>query len=227
MIVSIHQPHYLPWLPYFSKINKSDIFVFLDDVQFQKNGLQNRNQLKNSNGRFWLTVPVSVNLGDKLHEVKIVNNGWRNKHIKSINMNYSKALNFELFIKNIEPIIAQESVQLVDLNINIIEILCLKYFNINTKFIRQSDIGTSTKGTKLILDICKKLGANKYISGPGGKNYLNENDFKKNNIEIVYLTNSLPMEYPQLYPKVGFINDLSALDFILHVGPEWVEYHNL
>ena len=102
-----------------------------------------------------------------------------------------------------------------------------EYFNIKTKFIRQSELKTSGKGNELILEICKKLGARKYISGPGGKNYLNENDFKKHNIEIVYLTNSLPMEYPQLYPKVGFIDDLSALDFILHVGPEWVEYHNL
>ena len=82
--------------------------------------------------------------------------------------------------------------------------------------------------TRFLMTACvSKLGAKKYISGPGGKSYLNENDFKKNNIEIVYLTNSLPQKYPQLYPKLGFIDDLSALDFILHVGPEWVEYHNL
>ena len=99
MIVSIHQPQYFPWLPYYSKILKSDLFVFLDDVQYQKNGLHNRNELKNSNGRFWLTVPVSVSLGDKLFEVKIINYGWRNKHIKSITMNYSKAINFKFFEK--------------------------------------------------------------------------------------------------------------------------------
>ena len=70
MIVSIHQPQYVPWLPYFSKIARADTFVFLDNVQFQKNGLHNRNELKNSNGRFWLTAPVSAHLGDKLKEVK-------------------------------------------------------------------------------------------------------------------------------------------------------------
>ena len=95
MIISIHQPQYLPWLPYYSKIARSDIFIFLDDVQYQKNGLQNRNELKNSNGRFWLTVPVSVNLGDKLNEVKIVKSGWSIKHIKSISLNYAKASNFK------------------------------------------------------------------------------------------------------------------------------------
>ena len=84
MKVSIHQPQYHPWINYYNKIAHADIFVFLDEVQFQKNGLQNRNELKNSNGRFWLTVPVSVNLGDRLNEVMIANNGWSKKHIKSI-----------------------------------------------------------------------------------------------------------------------------------------------
>ena len=91
MIVSIHQPQYMPWLPYFSKIASADTFVFLDKVQFQKNGLHNRNELKNSNGRFWLTIPVSANLGDKLNDVKISDQRWSKKHIKSIKINYGKS----------------------------------------------------------------------------------------------------------------------------------------
>ena len=97
MIVSIHQPQYVPWLPYFSKIARADTFVILDNVQFQKNGLHNRNELKNSNGRFWLTVPVSAHLGDKLNEVKTVNTGWSKKHIKSIYLNYGKSTNYTFF----------------------------------------------------------------------------------------------------------------------------------
>ena len=84
MIVSIHQPQYIPWLPYYSKISNSDIFVFLDNVQFQKNGLHNRNELKNSNGRFWLTIPISFNLGDKLSDIKVIDRRWFKKHVKSI-----------------------------------------------------------------------------------------------------------------------------------------------
>ena len=98
MIISIHQPQYMPWLPYYSKIARSDIFVFLDNVQYQKNGLQNRNEFKNSNGRFWLTVPVSAHLGDKLNEVKIVNNGWPKKHVKSVSMNYAKSSFFRKIV---------------------------------------------------------------------------------------------------------------------------------
>ena len=76
MIISIHQPQYLPWLPYFSKIARSDVFVFLDNVQYQKNGIQNRNELKNSNGRFWLTVPISAKFGEKICDVNINHNHW-------------------------------------------------------------------------------------------------------------------------------------------------------
>ena len=94
MIVSIHQPQYVPWLPYFSKIARADTFVFLDKVQFQKNGLHNRNELKNSNGRFWLTIPASAHLSDKLNEVKTSNIGWSKKHIKSIKLNYGKSINY-------------------------------------------------------------------------------------------------------------------------------------
>ena len=63
MKVGIHQPHYLPWLPYFIKIAKCDIFIVLDNVDFQKNGLQNRNQIKTDKGYQWLTVPVEHKLG--------------------------------------------------------------------------------------------------------------------------------------------------------------------
>lgn len=224
MIVSIHQPQYMPWLPYFSKISRADTFIFLDNVQFQKNGLHNRNELKNSNGRFWLTVPVSAHLGDKLKEVKAVNSGWSKKHIKSIYLNYGKSINYDFFTKHIQNILEQDFESLVELNIKIIETICRQYFNINTKIIRQSDLNSSGKGSNLILDICKNLDAKKYISGPGGKNYLDENQFNVNDIEINYLENLLPTQYPQMYKNSGFINDLSALDFILNVGADWRQY---
>jgi len=77
MIVSIHQPQYMPYIGYIYKILKSDVFVFLDDVQYKKNEWQNRNRIKGPNGLVWLTVPVSFNFGDKINEVKIVEDGWQ------------------------------------------------------------------------------------------------------------------------------------------------------
>tara|TARA_B110001454_G_C12527379_1_gene353711 strand:- start:23 stop:706 length:684 start_codon:yes stop_codon:yes gene_type:complete len=227
MIVSIHQPQYVPWLPYFSKIARADTFVFLDNVQFQKNGLHNRNELKNSNGRFWLTAPVSAHLGDKLKEVKTVNAGWSKKHIKSIYLNYNKSINYGFFTNHIQNILEQGFENLVDLNIKIIEIICREYFKIDTAIIRQSDLDVDGEKSNLILNICKKLNAKDYVSGPGGENYLEKNEFKKHKINITYLKNTLPQDYPQLHPKHGFINDLSALDFILNVGNDWQRYYTL
>tara|TARA_B100000519_G_C14218234_1_gene426169 strand:+ start:42 stop:725 length:684 start_codon:yes stop_codon:yes gene_type:complete len=216
MIVSIHQPQYLPWLPYFSKIAGCDVFVFLDEVQFQKNGLQNRNELKNSQGRFWLTIPISANLGDSLNDVNIANQKWSLKHEKSIYLNYHNAQNYKFFIDHIQKPMKKDS-NLVDLNIEIIEKISHHYFNINTKFVRQSSLSINGKGSDLILNICKQLGAKQYLSGPGGKNYIIEEEFKQSGISIAYYKNHLPKEYPQLFNKVGFINNLSAIDFILNV----------
>ena len=227
MIVSIHQPQYLPWLPYFSKIAKADVFVFLDGVQFQKNGLQNRNQLKNNNGPFWLTVPVSAHLGDKIKDIKIANNNWEKKHIKSIYYNYQKSVFFSFFENNIQNILSEGHEYLVDLNIKIIKTICSEIFEIKTKFYKQSDLEVGGKNSELILNICKKLKASRYMSGPNGKKYLNHSEFQQNNIQIDYFKNTFPEEYNQLHKKIGFIKELSALDFILCAGRDWKRYYTL
>ena len=103
MRVSIHQPQYLPWLPYFQKIEESDLFIFLDNVDFQKNGLQNRNQIKTANGAQWLTVPVKQSLGQKIVETRIANsNLWRKKHWQTIRQNYGKAQAFSQYERQLE-----------------------------------------------------------------------------------------------------------------------------
>ena len=218
MIVSIHQPQYMPWLPYFSKIASCDTFVFLDDVQFQKNGIQNRNQLKNSQGKFWLTVPVSVKLGENINRINSIDSGWRKKHVKSIENNYSRSKNFNFFSDYIKDIILNHDPSLINLNVSLIKIICEEYFGLNTKFVMQSELNVDGNGSDLILNTCKALDAEKYISGPGGKNYINEDKFLDNNISIEYMDNQLPGYYPQQHEKVGYIDDLSALDFILNVS---------
>lgn len=227
MKVAIHQPQYFPWLPYFSKINKSDVFVFLDNVQYQKNGLQNRNQLKNSNGKFWLTVPISSNHNTKIKDVSIIDNNWSKKHIKSIETNYSRAKNFSFFTNSIKPVLQGHSLNLSDLNSKIIKTICSDFFNINKSFYFQSELSVCGKGSDLILDICKKIGAKEYISGPGAVEYLNEQSFLENNISVNYIKNELPDLYPQFYSKNGFMKDLSALDFILQTGEKWEDYFSL
>ncbi len=121
MIVAIHQPNFWPWIAYFYKILRCDTFVFLDNVQYTKNSFINRNKIKTSQGYIWLTVPVSFNFGQKILEVKINNNtDWRKKHLKTLELNYKKAIFFEEIYEIIKEVYYKEEwLYLIDLNIDL------------------------------------------------------------------------------------------------------------
>ena len=221
MIVSIHQPQYLPWLPYFQKIEKSDLFILLDTVDFQKNGLQNRNQVKTAQGANWLTVPVKQHLGQKIYDVKIDNStNWRRKHWQTILLSYRKALSFKRYEDELEAIYSCEWELLSELNMELIELM-LRYLGIQTPIVKSSTMKVEGSASELILNLCQEVGAKYYLSGVGGKNYLKQEDFNNAGIEIIYQSLRLPESYKQTFPKIEFINDLSALDIILNCGDEW------
>jgi len=104
MIITIHQSQYLPWLPYFDKVLRSNIFVILDDVQFQKNGVQNRNQIKTPNGVVWLTVPVRQKFGQLIREVEIADSKFVNKHLNAIKTSYGKAPFFKAMFEELASV---------------------------------------------------------------------------------------------------------------------------
>ena len=211
MKVAIHQSQYHPWINYYIKISKADYFVFLDDVQFQKNGLQNRNKIKTLTGEQWITIPIKQSLDQKISAVESQGNQWKMKHFNSITQNYknSKSIFEELY----GDMYQNNITNLSDINRNIIESTC-KYFGIDTKIILQSELKPKGVKSDLIIDICQTLKCDTYISGPGAISYLNENDFHRNNIDIIVLEN-ITLQYDQIHQKIGFIPDLSSLDFIL------------
>ncbi len=215
---SIHQPQYFPWLPYFQKIAKSDCFVYLDNVQFQKGGVQNRNKIKGPNGPIWLTVPVSVSLGDQISAIKITDSKWKKKHIKSIEQYYRKSKYYYLFEELFKPVLLIEYQNLAELNIAISRVF-LDFFEINTKIIKASDLGVFGSKETLVINICKKINASVYISGYGAKQYQSPESFQKNGIELQYHEPLLPV-YNQLYEKSGFENGMSALDLVLNLGDD-------
>jgi hypothetical protein len=220
MIVSIHQPQYLPWIPYFQKIRDSELFIILDDVTFQKNGLQNRNRIKTSQGPLWLTIPVRQSFGQKIYDVEINNNlNWKKKHWYAIQDNYQKAPAFNNYSKDLEHIYTSNWNKLIDINIYFLELM-LKWLEIDVKVIKSSSFTLESVSSKRILDLCKIVGATEYLSGLGGKNYLIEEDFINEGIKIRYQEIDLPSEYPQRYIKNGFYSDLAALDLILNCGDE-------
>lgn len=224
MIVSIHQPQYLPWLPYFLKVAESDVFILLDSVDFQKNGLQNRNQIKTSQGPQWLTVPVRQKLGQKIDEVVLDNKGdWRRKHWQAIQQNYRKCAAFKLYAEELEGFFSKEWVSLSQLNIALFSLM-LKWLGIERKIMRSSEMKSGGESSELVLNLCLEVGAKRYISGTGGHNYLDETAFSAAGVEIVYRSPVLPDSYPQAYPQAGFFNNLTALDIILNCGPEWRKF---
>jgi WbqC-like protein family len=224
MNVAIHQPQYLPWLPYFLKIEESDVFILLDTVAFQKNGLQNRNQIKSAQGAHWLTVPVSQRLGQKICDVKIDNGqDWRRKHWLTILQNYGKAPAFHMYEKELESVFTREWTDLVDLNLELI-LMMTRWLDIRVPIVRSSEMKATGVASELVLSLCLEVGGTRYLSGIGGTNYLSPEAFAEAGVEIAYRPPLLPNAYPQRFPKAGFINHLSALDLILNCGREWSSY---
>jgi hypothetical protein len=218
MIVSIHQPQYLPWLGYFDKISKSNAFVLLDNVQFKKNEWQNRNRIKTAQGWQWLTVPVIHRLSQKIYEVKINNTvAWGKKHLQALITNYSKAAFFKEHIAFFEQTYAQEWSSLVDINIHIIHYLAKALGLSDKKLVRASGYELRDEATERLIDLCKHLRGDVYLSGKDGPKYLNLALFEKEGIQVIFQDYQHP-RYPQLYGD--FEPYLSAIDLLFNCGSE-------
>lgn len=217
-IITIHQPQYLPWIPYFAKILQSDLFIFLDNVSFQKNGVQNRNQIKTANGKTWLTVPVKQSFGQLIKDTAVANPHLITKHLKTISLNYRKAPFFEAIFCLIEPLLLQPPSHLSDLNCKLILTL-LNYLDYKGKVIYASDLNVQGQGSSLIRNLCLACDVRHYLSGQGGKSYMDLNDFNQHHIDV-YFHRYEVKPYPQCFPAQPFMNDLSIIDLLFSLGPE-------
>lgn len=215
MIVSIHQPAYLPWLGYLDRIARSDVFIFLDTVQYEKNSFINRNRIKTPSGPLWLTVPVKMkgHILSTLQETEINQaEPWRDKHLKSIYYNYRRAPRFEECYARLEVLFSQEFIKLADMCFHQLE-FWLKEAGIGTKLIRAQNLPVSANKSDLVLEICRSLEATEYISGPLGRDYLRISDFEETGIKLEFHEYSTPL-YPQQHG--AFIPNLSIVDYWMH-----------
>lgn len=217
MIVSIHQPAYMPWLGYLDRIAKSDAFVFLDTVQFEKNSFTNRNRIKTPQGPGWLTLPVLSrgHIGRSLTELRIdPGRHWRRDHLRAIAMNYARARGFGTVFPTIERWFEGDEDRLCEIcHGQLLE--WLAHAGIGTRVVRASTLGIGSRKSQLVLDICRALGADIYLSGPLGRDYLNEAEFRDAGIEVTY-HGFTAFEYPQLWGD--FVPNLSALDYWMNSG---------
>jgi hypothetical protein len=220
MIISIHQPNYLPWLGFFDKISKSDIFIIFDNVQYPRSKeFGNRNLIKTNNGTKWLTVPLIGKSDFKnFNTIEINYNGWNEEHLNLIKFFYKKAPHFNEYYPTIETILNVKYKSLSDLNISLIHYF-LKCLDVKVKIMLCSEMCSveSLKGSEKIMYLLKQLNATKYISGtgPGSTRYINEKEFSDNNIELIWQHYKHPT-YNQLYGN--FIPNLSIIDLLFNEG---------
>lgn len=217
---AIHQPNYIPWPGYFHKLAACDVFVYLDAVQYPRGqSFAARNRIKTPNGVVFLTIPVSVPKGQEgkasYLEVEFADERWRDKHLKTVEQSYKRAPHFdevfELYREGLE-----QGRTLVDLNVGLIEAIA-GYLGIETRRVRLSEtLDSFGEKSHLIVDVCKAVGADVYLSGAGGgREYNDERLLNENGIELRYDDYTYP-EHPQLWD--GFEPNLSALDLLFNCG---------
>jgi len=222
MILTAHQPVYLPWLGLFHKIALCDIFCIFDGAQYLKKDWNNRNKIITAAGEQWLTVPV-LTAGHRekpIREIEINNTvNWRDKHWKSLLYNYKKAPFFSKYSDFFEDLYKREWSNLVTLNDCILFYL-LNTLGIKPKSCRASDLHFEGTKSDLVLDMCKKLGADVYIFGALGRDYAEVEKFEKDGISVQFQDYIHPV-YPQLY--ADFISNLSVVDLLFNCGDKSYE----
>ncbi len=219
MILTAHQPVHLPWLGLFHKIALAERFCIFDIAQYQTKDFNNRNKIKTHAGPIWLSVPVESkeHFQKKLCDIKIVNNGWNRKHFKSIDNAYRKAPFYQNYIGELESIlVGREYTYLADLNFATLD-FGLRALGISIPIIKASDYEFNGYKSDLVLDMCRQLGASRYIFGAQGRNYADTQSFAAAGIQACFQDYQHPV-YPQLHGQ--FEPYMSVIDLLFNVGPD-------
>lgn len=222
----INQPNYIPWRGYFHQIRKADVFVFYDDVQYDKHGWRNRNRVKATNGPVWLSIPVRnkgvIENQTPINEIAIDwTRDWSRKHWMTIRQSYGKAPCFNDYATQVEEFYKTRHKLLADFTIELTITLARTLGITRTKFVRSSSLKATGTKTDRLLQILQALGATHYISGPAAQNYLEEDRLADAGISLEYMVYDYP-EYQQLYPP--YDPHVSVLDLLFMTGTDAAQY---
>lgn len=216
MLITIHQPNFLPWPGFFHKWLISDAFVILDTVQYHKNEWQNRNRIKMMNGAQWLTVPVSYRFPQTIAEVEIASPNWARKQISAIEQSYAKAPYLDQYWPALRELLQQPWERVSDLNTAIIRMLG-EMLNCQAPLHLASEMATDlVDPTERLISLCRELGGDAYLSGREGRGYLETERFSEAGIDLWFQEVEAPV-YPQLHGT--FISHLSVIDMLFNLGP--------
>jgi hypothetical protein len=218
MVVTINQPAYLPWLGYLDRIALADLHIVLDHVQFEKNSFVNRNRIRTAQGWAWLTVPVRTKgrFGTlAIRELETDGSRpWARKHWESIRQSYAHAAHFPAFAERFQGLYEHAWPRFTDLARECTRLL-REAFGIRTPIVYSSDMDPQARKSELVLELCRKADARKYVSGPLGRDYLDRDAFARHGIELAFHDYAHP-RYPQAYP--GFEANMAAIDALFNCG---------
>lgn len=222
MVVAIHQPHYFPWIGYFDKMAKSDMFILLDDVQMEKGSYMYRNRILDAGGRIvYLTISGDKHgfMDKKYREIQSKNDEqWLEKHKTELTRSYQHQPYFQEVWQEIEELFETQESTICAYCMRSIQKI-KEILQIQTKVVLQSEIeAVAAKKNDLVLGLCKAVDATVYLSGNGARKYTDEDSFAENGILLTYQKFEVP-EYKQ-DNAAEFVPGLSILDMLFHCGIE-------
>ena len=225
MIVAVHQPHFVPWLGYLDRMVKSDLFIVLDHVQFERRNYQNRTAIRLEEESRWLTVPVvQLSQKERIIDKRIDNTedgssrSWGPNHFKTLKYAYRKAPFFAQYAPRLQEILESRWDKLVDLNLAMLDFVRDAY-QIRTPLARSSELKAEGARSELLLNLCKEVGATAFLGGMGGsRGYLDLPAFEAAGMGVLWQDFRHP-EYPQC-GSAPFTKGLMALDLLFNCGPQ-------
>lgn len=222
----ILQPSYIPWRGYFHQIEKADLFVFYDDVQYDDRGWRNRNRVKTEQGTRWLTIPVFSQgvqvTRTPIRDVRIAwERPWARKHWETIRHSYSRAPHFARYSPLLADFYSRRGDNLADFTIELTIALAWELGLTRTRFLRSSSLAVSGERTDRLLALLAAVGANHYISGPSARGYIEEDKVAAAGVTLEYMAYDYP-EYEQLHPP--YDPHVSILDLLFMQGAEAGEH---
>lgn len=219
IILSSHQPDFFPYMGYFYKVFQSDIFVLSDDVQYSKSGRHNYNEILTANGPLRLTLPIRYH-AEPLNQIRVsADERWVSRTLKTLHMEYKGAEHFHSAFPVLEEMLlkAPGAASLADFNCDCILGLVSRFGLDGRWFIRSSRMNLKFRRDARIIEMCKELKADVYLSGEGAKEYHVEEDYQKNHIQLRY-TDYQPVAYPQV-GRPSTVN-MSVIDYAMNCGFE-------
>lgn len=222
MIVCVHQPNYLPWLGFFAKVSRSDVYVVMDNVQFPNRCWTNRVRIAGNREPLWLTVPVRrVGREILIADVEVDHShDWVKKHLLTLEARYSRCAHFKTIYPPLVQILETRPGRLVELNVRLIRWI-LDALCITTRVVLGSELNVAGKASELIVSMCRAVGATDYVAGQGSADYENLEVYKEAGVHY----HRHVFQHPQYLQqgRTQFVQGLSVLDALFNIGIDGVK----